>query len=357
MNHSKTIIVLLSILFTGAGWIVTDNHYFKPTPVKFAIPKGWPKPVYNFKSNPLTKEGIALGRELFYDGRLSRDGNFACGTCHQQFGAFDTYDHGLSHGYNNSLSSRNAPGLFNLAWQREFMWDGGINHLDLQPLAPITAENEMAETLENVIGKLKTDKHYRESFKAAFGDETINTQRMTRALSQFLLTFVSSNSKYDKVMRGEASFILPEQLGYDIFKKKCASCHAEPFFTDFSYRNTGLPLDPVLHDLGRMKITGDKADSLKFRVPSLRNVAMTFPYGHDGRLFSLLSVFEHYRKDMVVGPTTDSLLRQKMPLSNFEIGQLTAFLYTLTDTAFLKDPRFGPPGYSNNGKPPADIHQ
>ncbi|GAC1395796.1 MAG: cytochrome c peroxidase [Sediminibacterium sp.] len=356
MNHRKSILVLLLLLLTGMSWTIAGSRFFKPTPLKFEIPGGWPKPVYDFKSNPLTKEGIALGRELFYDGRLSRDGNFACGTCHQQFGAFDTYDHSLSHGYNNSLTTRNAPGLFNLAWQSAFMWDGGINHLDLQPLAPITAENEMAETLANVINKLKTDKHYRQLFKAAFGDEMINTQRMTRALSQFLLTFVSSNSKYDQVMRGEASFILPEQLGYAIFKKKCASCHAEPFFTDFSYRNTGLPLDPVLHDLGRMKITGDKADSLRFRVPSLRNVVMTFPYGHDGRLFSLLSVFEHYRKDMVVGPTTDSLLRQKIPLSNFEIGQLTAFLYTLTDSTFLKDPRFGPPGYTHNGRPPADIH-
>ncbi|SJZ36050.1 cytochrome c peroxidase [Sediminibacterium ginsengisoli] len=355
MKMRATIWIMILLVLACAGWVNVDN-YFRPTPVAFNIPKGWPQPVYDFKSNPLTREGIALGRELFYDGRLSKDGNFSCGSCHQQFGAFNSYDHNLSHGFNNSLTTRNAPGLFNLAWQKEFMWDGGINHLDLQPLAPMTAANEMAETIENIIRKLKADKNYRQKFRSAFGDETINTQRITRALSQFVLTLVSSNSKYDRVMRGEDTFILPEKLGYEIFKKKCTSCHTEPFFTDFSYRNTGLTSDPYLKDDGRMKITGKSADSLKFRVPSLRNVGRTFPYGHDGRFFSLLQVFEHYRKTMTVMPNTDSLLRNRLPLSNFEIGQLTAFLYTLTDSVFLKDPRFGPPGSENNDKPPVDFH-
>ncbi len=357
MKFPGTILTTCCIIIIGTGWITIDNRYFRPTPVKFTVPKGWPKPVYDFSKNSLTAEGIALGRKLFYDGRLSRDGNFSCGSCHQQFGAFNTYDHNLSHGFNNSLTNRNAPGLFNLAWQREFMWDGGINHLDLQPMAPITAENEMAETIDNVISKLRTDAVYSKMFKAAFGDETINYMRMGKAMSQFLLQLVSSNSKYDKVMRGEATFILPEQLGYEIFQKKCAACHAEPFFTDFSYRNTGMTADPIGNDIGRMKITGNRNDSLKFRVPSLRNVAITFPYGHDGRFFSLSNVFEHYRKNMVADANTDSLVRKKLVLSNYEIGQLTAFLYALTDSAFLKDARFAAPGYDNKGKPPSDIHQ
>lgn len=340
MRIAKNTRVLLLILLAGTGWVAAGNPYFRPRPVAFKVPKGWPKPVYDFSKNPLTEEGFALGKKLFYDGRLSKDGNFSCGTCHQQFGAFNTYDHSLSHGYNNALTTRNAPGLFNLAWQKDFMWDGGINHLDLQPLAPITAENEMAETLENVIAKLKADKEYRKLFKAAFGDEAINTQRLGKALSQFMLQLVSSNSKYDKVKRGEASFILPERLGYQIFLQKCVSCHTEPLFTDHSYRNTGLKMDEVLKDPGRMRITNRPGDSLKFKVPSLRNVAMTFPYGHDGRFFSLMNVFEHYRKNMVIGHTTDSLLRNRLPLSNYEIGQLTAFLFTLTDSSFLKDPRF-----------------
>lgn len=342
MRSRYTIFVLL--LAGGiAGGSRTMGPVPKPTPLAFVVPPGWPPPVYDFKSNPLTKEGFELGKKLFYDGRLSKDGNFPCASCHQQFGAFATYDHPLSHGYHNSLTTRNAPALQNLAWQKEFMWDGGITHLDLQPLAPVTAPNEMAETLPAIIRKLKADPEYVRMFKAAFGDALINTQRLCRALSQFELMLVSCNSKYDRVMRGEDSFNVPEKLGYRIFRKKCASCHAEPFFTDFSYRNNGMTLDTTLNDVGRMKITGSKNDSLKFKVPSLRNVAVTFPYGHDGRFFSLSDVFEHYRKDMVVGPATDSLLQHKLPLSNFEIGQIRAFLYTLTDSSFLKNPLFGGP--------------
>jgi cytochrome c peroxidase len=356
MRSYRTIWIGLSIVLTGIAWIGIDNRYFKPRPVAFIVPKGWPKPVYDFSQNPLTEEGIALGKRLFYDGKLSKDGTFSCGSCHQQFGAFDTYDHNLSHGVNNSLTTRNSPGLFNLAWQKEFMWDGGINHLDLQPMAPITAENEMAEQIEAVISKLRADKTYPKMFKAAFGDESITYKRMGKAMSQFLLQLVSSNSKYDRVMRGEDSFILPEKLGYAIFQKKCTGCHTEPLFTDHSYRNTGMPTDRYLNDLGRMRITGDPNDSLKFRVPSLRNVAMTFPYGHDGRFFSLLNVFDHYRKSMVPNKYTDSLLQKKLTLSNFEVGQLTAFLYTLTDSVFLKDKRFADPNIDNS-RPPMDIHQ
>jgi cytochrome c peroxidase len=355
MRPAKNTWIVICIVISGISWVAVNDSYWHPKRINFVIPKGWPAPQYDFSKNPLTEEGIALGKKLFYDSRLSRDGNFSCGSCHQQFGAFNSYDHPLSHGIDNALSTRNAPGLFNLAWQKEFMWDGGINHLDLQPLAPITAKNEMGETIENVLHKLQADKKYKQLFKAAFGDDQINTERLGKALSQFLLTLVSSNSKYDQVMRGESKFMLPEQLGYEIFKKKCAGCHTEPLFTDYSYRNNGMPLDPFLKDVGRMKITGLSTDSLRFKVPSLRNVALTFPYGHDGSLFSLMSVFEHYRKNMVPGPNTDPLLKNKMTLSNFEIGQLTAFLYTLTDSSFIKDPRFVAPG-AENDKAPIDIH-
>jgi cytochrome c peroxidase len=337
-----TIDIFLFFL-AGIAWVDIGNT---PTPLKFVVPAGWPQPRYNFKNNPLTKEGFELGRKLFYDEKLSKDSTISCASCHQQFGAFATYDHNLSHGYNNTLTTRNAPALQNLAWQKEFMWDGGIAHLDLQPLAPLTATNEMGETLENVIKKLNRDTAYKRMFKAAFGVPVINTQKMTMALSQFVLMLVSSNSKYDKVMRGEAAFILPEKLGYEIFQQKCMSCHAAPFFTDLSYRNTGMRFDSTLNDIGRMKITSDGKDSMKFKVPSLRNVARTFPYGHDGRFFSLQNVYEHYRNKMTVSVLTDSLLQHKLSISNYETGQLTAFLRTLTDTSFLTNPAFAPPGYT-----------
>lgn len=313
------------------------------TPVSFTQPAGWPNAVYNFAENPLTEEGIALGKKLFYDGRLSKDGQFPCASCHQQDAAFGTFAHDLSHGFNNSHTLRNAPPLQNLAWYREFHHDGGITHLDLQPLAPITNPVEMAETIDNVLNKLRADAVYRSMFTAAFGSDDINTKRMTQALSQFMLTMVSANSKYDKVMRGEATFNLPESLGYDIFKQKCASCHKEPLFTDLSYRNTGLSVDAVLQDKGRMRITQNPADSLKFRVPSLRNIMVSSYYGHDGRFFDVYQVLEHYNSGVINGPTTDPLVKNKIPLSNFEKGQLVAFFTALTDSAFLKNKKLAQP--------------
>ncbi|MEP7318392.1 MAG: cytochrome c peroxidase [Panacibacter sp.] len=353
MNLFKTILLVVVLLIAGIGWVAISN---RPHPINFIVPKGWPQPVYDFKQNPLTQEGFDLGKKLFYDGRLSKDGNFPCAGCHQQFAAFATFDHNLSHGFNNSFTKRNAPGLSNLAWQKEFMWDGGINHLDLQPLAPISDTNEMAENITNVLNKLKKDTAYKRMFKAAFGDADITTQRMTKALSQFVVMMVSANSKYDRVMRGEDSFNLPQRLGYEIFKRKCVSCHTEPLFTDLSYRNMGLATDDYLADIGRMKISNDAADSLKFKVPSLRNAAVTAPYGHDGRFVSLLRVMNFYNSGVVNSATTDSLVRKGIPLSNYEIGQLTAFIYTLTDSSFLKDPRFAPPGYESRMQPVAGEH-
>lgn len=338
----------LSILSLGVLLLLSCNKNdattVKPvTPVSFTQPAGWPNAVYNFADNPLTEQGIALGKKLFYDGRLSKDGQFPCASCHQQDAAFGTFAHDLSHGFNNSHTLRNAPPLQNLAWYSEFHHDGGITHLDLQPLAPITNPVEMAETIDNVLNKLRADAVYRSMFAAAFGSEEINTKRMTQALSQFMLTMVSADSKYDKVMRGEATFNLPESLGYDIFKQKCASCHKEPLFTDLSYRNTGIPMDAVLQDKGRMRITQNPADSLKFRVPSLRNIMVSSYYGHDGRFFDVYQVLEHYNSGVINGPTTDPLVKNKIPLSNFEKGQLVAFLSALTDSAFLKNKKLAQP--------------
>ena len=353
MKKIIAIVITLLVIISGIAWIDFSNT---PHTVSFKVPKGWPAPVYDFKNNPLTQEGIALGKQLFYDGQLSKNGKISCGSCHQQYGAFATYDHALSHGYNNGQTTRNAPSLQNLAWQKTFMADGGVNDLQLQPLIHITAPNEMGESIENVIRKLKANDHYASLFKAAFGDPLINTERLGKALSQFTLTLVSANSKYDQMIRGEASFILPEQLGYEIFQKKCVSCHPPPFFTDFNFRNIGLPIDNFLKDMGRMKITKNPKDSLLFKVPSLRNIAITAPYGHDGRFNSLLNVLEHYRKNMVLGPTTDSLLKNRLPLSNFEIGQIRAFLNTLTDSSFLQEPMFAAPGIGNNRKAPIHEH-
>jgi len=346
MKISRSLLLIGISIFLCISWLLPVKPK-KPTPIQFIIPKGWPQPVYDFRKNSLTVEGFELGKRLFYDGRLSKDGNFPCASCHQQIVAFANYDHNLSHGIDNKFTSRNSPALQNLAWQKLFMQDGGITHLDLQPISPITNENEMGETIENVIAKLKADTSYHRMFAEAFGSDSITSERMLKALSQFMLMLVSSNSKYDKVMRGDATFILPEQLGYDIFKTKCASCHPPPFFTDYSFRNIGIPEDKFLKDIGRMKVTGNPKDSLKFRVPSLRNIMLTSPYGHDGRFFSLYNLFEHDRKGIVKSSTLDSTYINIVSVTNYEIGQITAFLYTLTDSSFISDKSFAPTNYSN----------
>lgn len=311
-----------------------------PTPLPFTSPIGFPTPNYQFVNNPPTREGFELGRKLFYDGRLSKDGKVPCGSCHQQFAAFATFDHDFSHGFGDKHTFRNAPGLFNLVWHKEMHWDGAINHLEVQPLAQITSPHDMAEDIDNVLSKLRADIMYREMFRSAFGDETINSQRMLFALTQFLGFMISADSKYDKVKAGKATFNTIEENGYTLFRAKCASCHQEPLFTDLSYRNTGLKVNDALKDYGRMRITNNKDDSLKFKVPSLRNVFQTFPYGHDGRFTSINQMLDHYSAGVQNSATLDPLLKNKIPLTASEKFYITQFLATLTDSTFITDRRF-----------------
>lgn len=339
----KINITLYFLIFISTALILISagKKNYSPTPITFTVPKGFPAPNNIFLKNKLTQEGFELGKKMFYDARLSKDGEVSCASCHQQFAAFATYDHDLSHGVNNSFSTRNAPALVNLAWMKEWHWDGGINHLEMQPLSPLSAANEMGEKLNTVLLKLKGDTAYRRMFKAAFGDANISTERMLKAFAQFTGSLVSADSKYDKVKRGEASFILPEQKGYEIFKANCNGCHKEPLFTDNSFRNNGITLNRF-GDVGRQKISQDKRDSLKFKVPTLRNIAITLPYMHDGRMNTIENVLNHYTNLDTQLINLDPLLTKKINLSDKEKKQLVLFLYTLTDTSFTKNKRFAP---------------
>lgn len=336
-------IILLVFCIAFSAFLIQPAGIWNTHPIGLKTPEGWPQPQDIFKNNPLTEEGFQLGRKLFYDGRLSKDGNFSCASCHQQFAAFATFDHDLSHGFNNQFTTRNAPALENLAWVPLYHWDGGVNHLELQALAPLTAPNEMAEDLDSVLLKLRKDASYQKMFYEAFGSKEINSQRMLKALAQFTGLLVSANSKYDRVKRGEEEFNSSEAHGYKIFQAHCAVCHKEPLFTDNSFRNNGLELNAYLKDYGRMAITANPEDSLKFRVPSLRNVGVTQPYMHDGRIYSLQSVVDHYNTGIQQSATLDPLLKNGIKLNRLEKYDLVLFLYTLTDSSFLKDKRFGPP--------------
>jgi len=316
-------------------------HY--TTSLSQVIPAGFPQPVYTFGDNPLTEEGFQLGRKLFYDGRLSRDTGFPCSSCHQEIAVFGTYEHDRSHGYNFSHTLRNAPPLFNLAWQKELHWDGQFKSLYIEATQPILTHNEMAENFFTIIFRLGNDTAYKRMFKSAFGTPVVTEDRILKALAQFTGYITSSDSKYDRYKRGEVTLTASEQNGYQLYQTNCATCHPEPMFTDYSYRNNGLPVDSILNDYGRMRVTGKSEDSLKFKVPSLRNVYLTANYMHDGRFNTLMQVLNHYSTGIQNSLTLDPLLVNKIPLSPDEKTDLYNFLKTLSDSTILHNPRFSKP--------------
>ena len=313
--------------------------------IEFTVPANWPQPIYTFQNNPLTEDGFRLGRKLFYETRLSKDNTISCGSCHQQFAGFAHSAHTLSHGINGLLGTRNAPALSNLNWHPAFMWDGGVNHIEVQALVPINNPVEMNENITNVIAKLNVEANYRILFKNAFGDTVITSQRMFKAMAQFMGMLTSSNSKYDKVMRNEngEEFSASEESGLTTFRQKCAVCHKEPLFSDFYYRNIGMAVSPVLNDSGRAHITGAGNDRFRFKVPSLRNVVVSWPYMHDGRCPSLDQAIDVHTSGNVVSPTLDPLLINGIPLTTQEKQNIISFLQTLTDHDFLSDPRLKNP--------------
>lgn len=301
--------------------------------IELSYPSYFPAPHYNFENNVLTKSKIKLGRALFYDPLLSKDLTISCASCHSPYNAFAHTDHDLSHGIDDQIGTRNAPALFNLAWQSTFMWDGAIRNLDMQALAPLEHKGEMGEKLSNVISKLNASAIYKPLFLDAFGDTLATGEHMLKALSQFQLTLISANAKYDKVKKGEAIFTDQEIKGYQLFKNNCGSCHKEPLFTNSEFKRNGLVVDTILNDYGRMIVTGEAKDSLLFKVPTLRNIEYTYPYMHDGRLENLSSVMKHYG-----GIDSLSVVSKELAgisLSSHDRVDLLSFLLTLSDPQFV----------------------
>jgi cytochrome c peroxidase len=334
----------LSLLLFLVGF-VTDNNYFaiSQKDVEFHIPKGFPQPFYDVKRNIPTPAGFVLGRKLFYDPILSKDSSISCGFCHMRIAAFAHIDHALSHGINGLIGKRNVPPLENLAWNNCFMWDGRVNHLEVQPLAPITNPIEMNETIENIIKKLQRNKEYAAMFQSAFNDSIVNSRNILRAIAQFTGLMISANSRYDKYMQGEDTLSTAELNGLQLFRDNCGQCHKEPLFTDNTFRNTGLPMDTNLKDSGVAAINGDMKDFMKFKVPTLRNIEMTYPYMHDGRFRTLKQVMDHYTTKFSRESHADPLLVKGIVLTEQDKSDVIAFLKTLTDPTFLHDRRFADP--------------
>lgn len=304
------------------------------------IPAGWPAPAYDFSGNEVTYDKFTLGRYLFYEPMLSLDSTISCASCHMQaFGFTNGPSHPVSHGVNSLLGKRNSPALFNLTWQSKIMWDGGVNNLENQPIGPIQNPIEMNLSLGNALARIAASPKYKTLFKNAYGDTVVNSARFLKAFAQFMGLMVSYNSKYDKVKNGDATFTASENNGYMIFKNKCASCHSEPLFSDYTFRNNGLPVNSY-QDSGRYRITLDPSDIFKFKTPSLRNLAYTAPYMHDGRFSSLSQVLSHYETGIVSTVNLDPLLVGGITLTAQEKNDLLNFLSTLNDNSLMTDPRF-----------------
>ena len=339
--------IILGILaFMVLSCSKEENEEYQNLPIYFQKPANFPDIAYDLSNNPLTEKGFELGKKLFYDGRLSSDGVVSCGFCHIQADAFTHHGHTFSHGVGDNIGTRNTPPIQNLAFQTAFMWDGATTHLDLQPIIPLTSPIEMNGNFTQIVAMMKADPVYVKLFKQAFPDGQINSENMLKALGQFMVLTVSSNSRFDKYRRNEAGGTLTqdEVEGYAIFNQKCASCHATDLFTDNSFRNNGLSINPQINDMGYYRVTELQQDKYKFKVPSLRNIEKTAPYMHDGRFYTLEAVLNHYSNGVQNTPNLDASLTTNgnlgIPLTTTEKTKIIAFLKTLTDHQFLTDPRF-----------------
>lgn len=329
----NSILILIIAFWSGCKPNDTVEELF----IGFKTPAGFPAPTYPFQSNAVTKSGFTLGRKLFYDGKLSRDGSISCGSCHIQSSAFTQHGHRVSHGIDDRLGTRNSPPIQNMAWASNFFWDGGVHNLDMVPFNAITNPVEMDETVANVITKLQNDAQYPALFREAFGSEEINSIRMMQALSQFMTMLVSANSRYDQYINGNASILNSQEIaGLALFTAKCATCHPAPLFTNNSFRNNGID---TTGDIGRQAITLNPADRFRFKVPSLRNATKTAPYMHNGTILTLAEAVAHYT-NVKQSPTLEASLQQNIPLTATEQQQIVAFLETLTDEEFIRNPDF-----------------
>ena len=327
---------------------------YTPTPYNLVIPAGLP-PMPIPIDNPLTEEGVELGRRLFYDELLSGNNTMSCATCHHPSMYFtDTARY--SKGITGAVGTRNSMPLINLGWQTSFFWDGRVNTLEEQVLHPVINPIEMNDLWPNVVWELIQDEKYPEMFRRAFGERGIDSIKVSKALAQFLRTMISGNSKYDKMRRNELVFTTDELLGMELFNRDkdeanniaggdCFHCHGEPMFTSNQFHNNGL--DVIFTDLGRGFFTNNPNDNGKFKAPSLRNIALTAPYMHDGRFENLDDVINHYSTGLVYSTTIDPLMKfvadGGVGLTTIEKNQLKAFLNTLTDNDFAVNPAFQDP--------------
>jgi len=347
-------LMLLLFLFSSCkkDEVITERSP-APTPVKLEVPGNFP-PFTDDVDNPLTREGIELGRILFYDARLSGNNKISCASCHRQDIGFSDGVALTAIGVSGKHLERHTPILFNLAWAKNgLFWDGGSTNLESQALGPLTSADEMNQNLTELEAELKAIPDYVKRFNFVFGRE-IRTADVIRALAQFQRALISGGSRYDHYKRGETGATLSdlELQGLSLVNAKCRSCHTGELFTDDDFHNNGIdssyPDDLEGLFQGRFRISFNPADMGKFKTPSLRNVLITAPYMHDGRFKTIDEVLDHYSVGLKSSPTVDMLLYQNggklgIPITASEKEAIKVFLATLTDQNFLYDGKFARP--------------
>ncbi len=348
MRRILSALFLLSLLascrkdpvITADGKVVQEGP--SVTDETFRVPAGWPAPNYAFEDNPFRPGVVALGLQLFNEPILSRDSTITCAFCHQPESAFANADHIVSHGVGGLLGTRNAPGLFNLAWHDKLMWDGGVHNLEAQLVAPIQNPVEMNLPIDEAVQRLAASPKYQAAFEEAFGSPGVSLKRLGQAMGQFMAVLISDNSKWDRVQKGEATFTAAESAGEALFKQACQSCHAPPLFSTFGYAANGIRPLGAQPDLGRFGITQEETDSFKFKIPSLRNIGFTAPYFHDGRARTLEAVLAHYTDTLAARtlPHADDRLKGGITLTGEQQSNLIAFLKTLDDETFIRNRAF-----------------
>jgi len=362
MNHKK----ILSVLGLMAIVLVMSQckkDTISPDPITYDTTSynlqtgAFPAPV--FTDNTPTNAGVLLGRMLFYEKLLSKNNTQSCANCHiQSHGFTDTARFSL--GVEGRRGGRQAMSVFNTAWHTKgFFWDGRSTLLRHQSLMPIQDPLEMNETLENVVAKLSAKKEYKDQFFRAFGNSEVNAEKISLAMEQFMNSIISNQSKYDKFLAGSATLSENEERGRKLFFTEyneffpaqsgadCAHCHSGFNFSNNDYRNNGLDLASDIVDIGREKVTQNIADKGKFKVTSLRNIALTAPYMHDGRFGTLEEVIDHYNSGIKLSPSLDAALQATMGtglrLTAQNKADLVAFLNTLTDNTLATDSRYTDP--------------
>ena len=349
MQRAGLIFILFSLL-------VLSFNKKKLTLYKFPEPKFFPKmPIASI--NPVTIEGANLGKHLFYDPVLSSDSTMSCASCHHQKNAFSDWPNSFSKGRNGTLLKRNTMPLFNLAWYPSFFWDGRASSIEEQVFHPVREYNEMNLDWKSAAKRIEQNKFYKNQFIEVFGSPKIDSVQISFALAQFLRTLISFQSKYDLVMDGKILFTKEEYEGFilvnDQTKGDCIHCHntdGDALGTTLVFTNNGL--DAVTNandykDQGRGSVTGKTTDYGKFIVPSLRNLAFTAPYMHDGRFFTLEEVIDFYSEGVKLCANLDSKMeyahRGGVKLSPEEKKKIIAFLLTLSDSSFISNPQFSNP--------------